>query len=91
MFFLDAQVITGHVTTKSNMPTGWRRLSKRWGISMRAWSSSIWWISISSTGTGTTVEGYAGSAIEEFDEWLPGFQAAMRPDDLGDSDRRPRL
>jgi phosphopentomutase len=27
------------------------------------------------------VEGYAG-ALEEFDRWLPGFQAALRPDDL---------
>jgi phosphopentomutase len=27
------------------------------------------------------VEGY-GAALEEFDRWLPGFRAAMRPDDL---------
>ena len=27
------------------------------------------------------VEGYA-NALEEFDGWLPGFRAAMRPDDL---------
>jgi phosphopentomutase len=72
--------INGHVTTKSNADGMAKTLE-----AMSHLDRGLIFVNLvdfdQQYGHRNDVEGYAG-AIEEFDRWLPEFQAAMRPDDL---------
>jgi phosphopentomutase len=72
--------INGHVTTKSNADGMAKTLE-----AMQHFGAGLIFVNLvdfdQQYGHRNDVEGYAG-AIEEFDRWLPGFQAAMLPDDL---------
>jgi phosphopentomutase len=72
--------IGDHVTTKSNADGMTKTLEE-----MRRLDAGLIFVNLvdfdQQYGHRNDVEGYA-RAIEEFDEWLPEFHAAMRPDDL---------
>jgi phosphopentomutase len=72
--------IDGHVTTKSNADGMAKTLD-----AMKNFDQGVIFVNLvdfdQQYGHRNDVEGYA-RAIEEFDAWLPGFQSAMRTDDL---------
>jgi phosphopentomutase len=72
--------IEGHVTTKSNADGMEKTLA-----AMKHFDAGLIFVNLVDFdqlyGHRNDVEGYA-RALEEFDAWLPAFQAAMRPDDL---------
>jgi phosphopentomutase len=72
--------IKDHVTTKSNADGMEKTLE-----AMSHFERGLIFVNLvdfdQQYGHRNDVEGYGG-AIEEFDRWLPGFRAAMRPDDL---------
>jgi phosphopentomutase len=72
--------INGHVLTKSNGDGMAKTLD-----AMSHFDSGLIFVNLvdfdQQYGHRNDVEGYAG-AIEEFDRWLPGFEAAMKPGDL---------
>jgi phosphopentomutase len=72
--------INGHVTTKSNADGMAKTLE-----AMKTLDAGLVFVNLvdfdQQYGHRNDVEGY-GSAIEEFDRWLPEFEAALRPDDL---------
>jgi phosphopentomutase len=72
--------IGDHVLTKSNADGMAKTLE-----SMKHFDDGLIFVNLvdfdQQYGHRNDVEGY-GSAIEEFDRWLPGFESALRPDDL---------
>jgi phosphopentomutase len=72
--------INGHVTTKNNADGMSKTLD-----AMQRFDAGLIFVNLvdfdQQYGHRNDVEGYA-SALEEFDRWLPGFQAAMSADDL---------
>jgi phosphopentomutase len=72
--------IGDHVLTKSNADGMEKTLD-----SMKRFDDGLIFVNLvdfdQQYGHRNDVEGY-GSAIEEFDRWLPGFEAALRPGDL---------
>jgi phosphopentomutase len=72
--------IGDHVTTKSNADGMSKTLE-----AMQRFDAGLIFVNLvdfdQQYGHRNDVEGYA-RAIEEFDQWLPEFRAAMRPDDL---------
>ena len=72
--------IGGHVLTKSNADGMAKTLD-----AMQHIDAGLIFVNLvdfdQQYGHRNDVEGYAG-ALEEFDRWLPAFEAALRPDDL---------
>jgi phosphopentomutase len=72
--------IGGHVLTKSNADGMARTLDAVGSV-----NEGLVFVNLvdfdQQYGHRNDVDGYGG-ALEEFDRWLPGFEAAMRPDDL---------